>query len=682
MSSQMNWKIAALLAGVALLPGLPALAASDLTQPAGKDWPAVGGSWNNSRFSTLNQINTTNVKTLGGAWIHQFEAEQSRASPIVSDGLMFITAGSHAYAFNPATGEQVWALKTEAPASGMYKGMATGGGYVYVGLSNGHIVALKEKTGELVWTGVVGDDPPLKGQALPAGPTYVNGMVISGMANGDYGLDGRIVALDAKTGKKIWQFNTIPNPGEAGHDSWPAGDDIYKKGGGGVWVNGAVDPALGLIYFGVGNPVPQWGGELRGGDNLYTDSVVALDIKNGKPRWHFQVVHHDIWEQDLGTPLVLYDANGPDGKPHKAIAAMRTDGMLFLLDRATGKPVFPVEERAVPQDPRLMTAPTQPFSKGADQLGPKCEPKEQIPAGFKPMCEFEPINFDTPNAMYPILTTRSAPMSYDPQTKMFYAAGSPGWPLWIKRYPDPKFFIAVTTGAGIKTSGIMAAVDAKTNKIVWEKKTPYEMQNGSGMTTTAGGLVLHGDPGGELQILDAKTGDTLWTFQTGGAAAGPVISYEVGGQQYLAMASSSSLLAFKLGGTVQPLPAPPTPKTETTLSGRVFSTDQIVFSPEISDTGLEFVRKTIDEHTVAPLRAKVTAGTKVTWTNQGKITHDATAMDGSWTTGDIAPGATGSYTFAKAGTYDYTSKAEPWLHGQITVEEAPAPAPAAAPATK
>jgi alcohol dehydrogenase (cytochrome c) len=192
--------------------------------------------------------------------------------------------------------------------------------------------------------------------------------------------------------------------------------------------------------------------------------------------------------------------------------------------------------------------------------------------------------------------------------------------------------------------------------------------------------VLHGDPAGELQILDAKTGDTLWTFQTGGAAAGPVISYEVDGQQYIALASSGAVLAFKLGATaVQPLPPPPTPKTETAVSGRVFSTDQVTFSPEISDTGLEFVRKTIDEHAVAPVRIKVAAGTKVTWTNQGKIAHDATALDGAWSTGDIAPGKTGSYTFTKPGTYDYTSKAEPWLHAQVTVEEAApaAPAPAA-----
>jgi alcohol dehydrogenase (cytochrome c) len=684
MFSHSKWAMAALLSSAMAMPVLAAGAGADLRQPAGKDWPAVAGGWDNSRFSTLNQINAGNVKQLGGAWLHKFDGEQSRASPVIADGMMFITAGAHVYAINPATGDEIWNFKPEAAASGMYKGVAVGEGMVFVGLSNGHIVALKEKTGELVWTGIVGDDPALKGQALPAGPTYVDGKVISGLANGDYGLDGRIVALDAKTGKQLWRFNTIPSPGEAGHDSWPAGDDIYKKGGGGVWVNGAVDPALGLIYFGVGNPVPQWGGELRGGDNLYTDSVVALEIKTGKPRWHYQVVHHDIWEQDLGTPMVLYDATGADGKAHKAIAAMRTDGMLFLLDRATGKPVFPVEERPVPQDKRLMTAATQPFSKGADQLGPKCEPKEQIPAGFKPMCEFEPINYDTPNAMYPILTTRSAPMSYDPQTKMFYAVGSPGWPLWIKRYQDPKFFIAVSSGAGIKTHGVIAAIDAKTNKIVWRKDTPYEIQNSGGITTTAGGVAFHGEPDGQFQAYDAKTGDLLWQFQTGSNAGGAPVTYQVGKDQYVAIPAQGSLWAFKLGGTVQPLPAPPTPKTESTMSGRVVSTDQVMFSPEISDTGLEFVRKTIDEHAVAPLRVKVAAGAQVTWTNSGKETHDATAMDGSWTTGDIAPGKTGTVTFAKAGTFDYTSKSEPWVHAQVTVEEAaPAAAPApAAPAAK
>jgi len=220
-------------------------------------------------------------------------------------------------------------------------------------------------------------------------------LVISGLANGDYGLDGRIVALDAKTGKQLWRFNTIPAPGEAGHDSWPA-DTMRngKRAAARVWGEQARSiPRSASSISASAIRSRQWGGELRGGDNLYTDSVVALDIKTGKPRWHYQVVHHDIWEQDLGTPMVLYDTM-LDGKLRKGVAAMRTDGMLFLLDRATGKPIFPVEERPVPQDPRLKTAPTQPFSKGADQLGPKCEPKEQIPPASRPMCEFEPINYD------------------------------------------------------------------------------------------------------------------------------------------------------------------------------------------------------------------------------------------------------------------------------------------------
>ena len=681
MFNRSTWMMVALLSGAMAIPAFAAGGGPDLKQPAGKDWPAVAGGWDNSRFSTLKQIDTTNVKSLGGAWVHKFDGESSRASPVIADGMMFITAGAHVYAIDPATGDQIWAFKPEAAASGMYKGVAVGGGMVYVGLSNGHIVAVKEKTGELVWTGVVGDEPALKGQAIPAGPTYVDGKVITGLANGDYGLDGRIVALDAKTGKQLWRFNTIPEPGEPKHDTWPADNDEWKKGGGGVWVNGAVDPALGLIYFGVGNPVPQWGGELRGGDNLYTDSVVALDIKTGKPRWHYQVVHHDIWEQDLGTPMILYDTV-VDGKTRKGVAAMRTDGMLFLLDRVTGKPIFPVEERPVPQDPRLKTAPTQPFSKGADQLGPKCEPAEQIPAGFKAMCEFEPINYDTPNAMYPILTTRSAPMAYSPQTKMFYAVGSPGWPLWIKRYEDPKFFIAVSTTAGIKTHGIIAGIDAKTNKIVWQKQMPYEIQNSGGVTATAGGLLFHGEPDGNLQAYDAKTGDLLWQFQTGTNAGGAVASYEVGGQQYVAIPAAGSLWAFKLGGTLAPLPAPTPPKTESTMSGRVMSTDQVTFAGEISDTGLEFVRKTFDEHAVMPLRIKLPAGGKVTFTNKGKVPHDATAIDGSWTSGDIAPGAIGTVAFAKAGTYDYTSKSEPWIHGQIVVDEAAAPVspPTGAPA--
>src|SRR5579883_181407 len=655
-----------LLAGALALPAL-ASAKDDLNQPAAKDWPAVGGSWSNARYSSLDKINTQNVKQLGGAWLHKFDGEISRASPVVADGAMFITAGQHVYAIDPKTGNTVWSYQAEAAPSGMYKGVAVGDGRVYVGLGNGHLIALDEKTGKLEWTGIVGDDPPVKGQAIPAGPTYVNGLVVTGLANGDYGLDGRIVALDARTGKQVWRFDTIPPPGQPGHDTWPADNDEWKKGGGGVWMNAAIDPDLGLAYLGVDNPVPQWGGELRAGDNLYTDTAVALDLKTGKPRWHFQVVHHDIWEQDLGTPLILFDYK-MNGKVSKAVGVMRTDGYLFILDRATGKPLWPVEERPVPQNPRLKTSPTQPFPKGAEALGPNCEPKDQIPDGFKALCEFDPVDYDTPNGIYPILTTRSSPMAYSPKTGFFYAAGSPGWPLWIKRFEDPKFFIAGNALPGLKTKGFVAAVDSKTNKIVWKTNTPYEMQNGSGMTVTAGGLIFHGDPSGEVQAMDATKGDILWTFQAGSNAAGPAAVYEVGGEEYVALAAQGSLWAFKLGGTVQPLPAPPPPKTETTFVGRIVQTDQITMSPTISDTGLEFVRQTVDEYAFSPVRTKVKVGTKVTWSNHGKMPHDATSVDGSWSTGEIAPGQSASVTFDKPGTYTYRCKDHPWSYGQLIVE--------------
>ena len=229
---------------------------------------------------------------------------------------------------------------------------------------------------------------------VSAAPTYVDGMVLGGLASGDAGIKGRFVALDAKTGKLKWQFNTIPLPGEAGHDTWPADSDAWTHGGAGVWMNPSVDPALGIVYFGTSNASPQYGGEVRPGDNLYTVTALALDLKTGKEKWHFQPLHHDIWEGDLGTPLVLYDQIF-DGKLRKAIAILRTDGEMFVLDRATGKPIIPVEERPVKQDPRLATAPTQPYSVGIDKVGPNCVEPDMIPAGFKAGCYWDPVNFDS-----------------------------------------------------------------------------------------------------------------------------------------------------------------------------------------------------------------------------------------------------------------------------------------------
>ena len=672
----------ALLATAALFAlgaAMPAIAADDLTKPAAKNWPAVAGDWNNSRFSTLAKVNAENVKALGGAWMKKFDGAYSRVTPVVVDGTMYVTAGPFVYALNAKTGEELWKVKPDVPASMLFKGVAIGEGKVFVGTADASIFALDAKTGKLLWTTAIGPKLPPRdagpgganasaltttGQYISGAPIYVNGKVITGMANGDFLIIGRLTALDAKTGKEAWHFDSVNGPGGPGHETWQQDNDVWKHGGGGMWVTPVADPKLNLVYVGTGNPIPQWAGETRGGDNLFTDTALALDIATGKLKWHFQAIHHDIWEGDLGTPFVLFDAK-KDGKTIPSIAVMRTDGILFELDRATGTPVFPIEERPVPQNARLKTSPTQPYPVGADQIGPPCTPTELIPAGFKPICYFDPIDYDMPNAMIMLNKTRSAPMSYDPQTGMFYATAHIS-PFWISRAQDPDVFVPPGNAPGMKSYGLITAIDAKTEKIVWQNKVPYRIENGSGATTTAGNLMFHGEPDGNLQAYNAKTGEKLWQFQTGADEGGPVAVYEVDGEQYVAVMASSNLWAFKLGGTVAPLAAPPAPATETTFRGRLENADHIGISATLNDMGLDKTRTYYDENVFKPLRAKVKAGA-ITFTNDGKEPHNPTELNGAWTTGEIAPGKSATVTIAP-GTYTYSDKLHPWSYGQRVVQ--------------
>ena len=662
-----------LMASCLALTAALALPAAAQKAPAGKEWPTATGDWSNSRFSTLKQINTTNVKQLGGAWVFEFPNQKSRATPVIVNGMMYVTAADVLYALNPKTGQKIWEVKLPAATAGMYKGVGYADGTVYVGLGNAHVVAYDAKSGKLLFDQNVGDG--IRGQFVTAGPTVAGGQLITGMSNGDYGIVGRVVGLDAKTGKQNWRFDTVPQNKEEGFESWPQDNDEYKKGGGGVWVNPTVDLELGLAYFGVGNPLPQWAGETRKGDNLYTDSVVALDIKTGRVRWYFQTVHHDLWEADIGTPLVMYEAE-KDGKPVKAIGAMRTDGWLFLLDRATGKPVLPVEEKPVPQNPRLHTSATQPFPVNADQLVPNCAPPDMYPAGFKSICFFDPIDYDMPNVMYPLLGARSAPMAYSPDTKYFYVTGAVA-PFWVKRVEDPHYFMTPAQVPGQKSYGVIAAFDSRTNKIAWKKKTPYRLEMGSGMTATAGGLVFHGEPDGLVQAFDAKNGDVLWEFQTGsngadGTAlydvAGSVASYEADGEQYVTLVSGGAVWAFKLGGKVPALPRAAPRSTETTWVGRIFTGDTVSTGVMIPDTGLEKIREAYDEYAMKPQRIRIKAGSELTFTNTGKIAHAPTAQDGSWSAGELKPGQSKKVKFDKPGQYTYIDKLNPWSFGQVIVE--------------
>ncbi len=658
------------LATAALFAGDGAYAAT-----ADIGWSTNGGALDNNRYAHLDQITPDNAKTLNGAWRTELPGASSKASPIVVDGVMYVAAGGGAiqggaggavYALDARTGAIKWTFSPQgAGISALNKGVAVADGKVFVGLSNAHVAAIDMKTGQLVWDGLAGEDPPAAGQFISVAPVVADGKVLVGVGSGDAGFRCRLTALDVKTGKQVWTFISIPGPGEPGHDTWPAEGDAWKHGGGGVWATPAVDTELGLVIFGTGSAYPQYGGDVRPGANLYTASVMAVDLKTGKYKWHFQTAHHEIWESDVGGPEILYDAK-INGKTIKAVAALRTDGYLFLLDRKTGKPIFPVEERPVKQNARLKTWPTQPYPVGADKVGPNCVEKDALPPGFVSSCFWEPVDYDQPNVIAP-MSTRFAPTSYDPESRLFFVSGGAD-AHWARRQPNPYFFNFSSTAPGIKSYGLLTAFNADTNKIVWQDRLPWPIGFGGGSTVTEGGVLFHDQPDGNLQAFSAKTGDKLWEFQTGAPAIGAVTAYRLDGKDYISLVSGSNVWAFTLDGKVGPLPAPPAPPTVSDFSGRIVSTNQVQMSVELENNGIRSDLTYVDEYALKPVRTKIHAGDSVTWTNTGKETHTPTSRDGSWTAGPVAPGKTATVKFDKPGKYTYFDKDHPWSIGQLIVE--------------
>jgi quinohemoprotein ethanol dehydrogenase len=648
------------------------------------------------------------VKTLGGAWTMKFDQSAStRATPMVKDGVMFISAGSRLYAVNAKTGAPVWSWRPSETAPARLEaagigdllnagfgipnppGVVLGEGLVFAGLMDGTVAALNEKTGAVVWTRNIGYEIPKTGQAVSGSPSYANGIVFAGLANGDWAFRGKTAALDAKTGTVLWEAYTIPGPGEPGSNTWPPSTDpkygdIWKQGGGGVWHPPTPDPELGLVYYVTGNAVPMFGGEARKGDNLYTGSILARDMKTGRLRWHYQVVHHDLWDADIAIPHILYDTT-VNGKPRKGIAAMRADGQLFMLDRETGKPLLPIQERPVTQDPFNATAPTQPFPVGTDGLAPPCSYwKDKVKAPFVLDCGgFTPPFVDKHNIVAPGAAiagvNRVTPMSYSPQTGFFYAQGSASVGRARRISRDPWFRGNAPMLQDLLPPGVnvLAAIDSRTGKFAWRKELPPGGIGNSGPLTTAGGLMFRGDPNGMFQAYDAKTGDLLWEFQTGvGQARGPAMSYEVDGEQYVALSMGTALFAFKLGGTL-PQQKPPAGGGGRGGRGgpggaaaRGEETDEIETATLVQSAERGVGRRyAMDDHAFNPLRARVKADTWLTFTNNSIAeTHTITALDGSFTVGPLKVAESTAVKLVKPGTYRYTCKEHPWAVGELTVE--------------
>jgi alcohol dehydrogenase (cytochrome c) len=662
----------------------------------GKDWLTFGGALNNQRYSTLNQINTTNVANLKGAWMTRLGSGKGskyrfEPDPIVIDGVMYVPTGNDdIFALDVKTGRKIMEYLYDITQTNDQiccgwdnRGVAAGDGRIYTGQLDASFVALDQLTGKVLWRTQLEDYRD--GYSITGANRYFDGLVFTGMSGGENGIQGRFYALDAKTGQVVWRFNTVPNPGEFGSDTWPMNDpdpvkaEIYKHGGGTVWQAPAIDPELGMLYFSTGNAGP-WDGVLRPGSSLFTASIVALDYKTGQYKWHFQQVHHEIWDYDMPNPPALYDTV-IDGQPRKGLYEAVKTGWLYFLDRTNGQPLIGIDEKPVPQEPRQNTWPTQPYPQG-DAFVRQCP--EADPSFPLSGCIFTPY-YDLPTLLLPSAGGGSNfnPTCYNPDTNLVYVMGNEqdtAYQIYDIPFVQGKRYTRVNTALplGHNISSTFTAMDSRTNKIAWQERKPGG--DNKGCVTTAGGLVFTGQPDGNFVAYDAANGNKLWSFQTGWGIGAPPMTYEADGKQYISVAAGGNrggvttldgdaIWTFSLDGVIDQVPNAPAVQTKVEITGRIVGLGDTWAVPGTVGLDDRVFQGSLDmiDYDFQPRRVTVPVGTTVTWQNKGSVIHTATDVKGAWNTGDISSGQSGSATFDAAGTYTYTCSPHPWMLGQVIV---------------
>ena len=506
-----------------------ALGAASLLAQDGQ-WPMYSGSYDSHRFSPLTQITAANVATLRPVWAYQPPGTGSiESTPIVAGGVMYVTSGpTMVAALDLRSGKPLWEWTRPIAASVLNlgfprvnRGVAIRDGTIYVGTLDGYLVALDAKAGIERWSVHVGENPT--GHAITAAPLVVDDKVIVGISGGEAGIRGFLDAYDAKSGKPLWRFWTVPSPGEPGSESWPG--DSWVHGGGATWLTGSYDPALRLLYWGTGNPGPDWNGDTRKGDNLYTASLVAIDVDTGKPRWHFQFTPHDVHDWDANQIPLLVDAE-VGGRPRALVVTANRNGFFYALDRRTGAFVYGTPYAK------------QTWAKGLDDKGRPIE----IP-GMEPS--------DKGTLVYPSLqgSTNWASPSYSPATGMVYVPVREMGSVYFKTPTEYRPGTYYTGGSEKRLDeeswGAVRAIDAKTGKKAWDFALPSP--SWAGVMSTAGGLVFSGSNEGNFYALDAASGKPLWQFQTGGAIRSGPMSFLVGDKQHVAVAGGHALFVFALG---------------------------------------------------------------------------------------------------------------------------------------
>jgi len=507
------------------------LPAQLLSRPSATNWLSYNGDYTGRRYSALREVHAGNVAQLRAQWVfHASSSSNLEVTPVVVDGIMFVTAANDAFALDAQTGRTLWHYSrpvTEGliddSSQHHNRGVGIWRSRIYMETDNAHLLCLDARSGHLLWDVAYTDGSPNYGAT--SAPLVVQNKVIVGTSGGDDGVRGFVAAYDAETGREAWRFWTIPAPGEFGSASWPG--ESYKLGGGTTWMPGTFDPELNTIFWGTSNPAPDFDGAPRPGDDLYTDCLLALDPDTGKLKWYFQFTPHDLFDYDATQTPVLVDATFR-GRPRKLIIEANRNGFLYLLDRTNGQFLS-----------AMRFAEKLNWATGIDEKG------RPIRTEIKPSAEGTRVCPGMVGA-----TNWHAP-SYNPETSLFYFMALESCSVLVLKpqafKPRETYY---STGArhseGDYNQKILLAYSVDGDKPAWRYVQTGRGHSAGGTMTTAGGLVFFGDDAESFEAVDAQTGKPLWHFHTGQNIAASPMSYAINSKQYVAIAAGSDIFSFAL----------------------------------------------------------------------------------------------------------------------------------------
>jgi alcohol dehydrogenase (cytochrome c) len=676
-----------------------AAALADCCSAGDKDFPKVGGNLGNQNYSRLRQVNKGLVNKVGGAWVNRIEgglnSGTNQSTAVAVDGVLYIeSALGNLVAVDGKTGATKW--KWTTPYGGITRrgaAVAKDLGTVFTLARGNRLIALDQATGAVKWEKVYppSTDPGYVGNVEKVALVYHDKRLYVGTNDGNR---GAALSIDANDGTVLTTFWGVPRPGEPGYDTWGGAAENLRTGAT-PWIHPAVDPGLGLVYWTFGNirGGSSQNGSQRPGTNLFGNSIVALDLKSGEYRWHFQSVHHDIWDMDNVMAPVLADVK-IDGRDRKVVVYGSKTGIYYILDRLDGSAPLGIDEVPVKQDARQASWPTQPFPRQG--------------AWTETCVVDEPLGGPVPGSPHRAVPNYLQGCLYDAHwdIPLLSIPGHGGGADWNHQSFSPRTGL-VYTGMGYVASahslteasnglrppgeyqtGAVVAVDPSTNLVRWKKAMPYSLAHGNGILTTESDLLFIGQPDGNLIAMDAHNGAELWRFQTGAAISASPLAYEIDGEQYIAVYAGGTgipygnsaprgdfLWAFKLGGQVPPAPTPTPPEVRRPVSGSAVEgaalpTPNTVFLARVQTAAnAPGATESTAVNGMTPTWMRVPVNTIVTFTNPaGNVnTHCATQFFEGLFNFRLAPGESAQHTFTSPGEYFYNDCHSPRPTGKIVV---------------